>query len=110
MGPKLLTERALAIEAVENRGQFFFGNTWPFIFDGDENRAAVMSRRQPDFAQRCAERYRVPDNVEKHLGQPRFDSSHDKLALTLADCEDQMRRFIRPGRLMDIRQGLEIGR
>ena len=67
MCPELLTERPLGVETVENRGQLFFGNTGSLVFDRDHDRPAIMSRNQPDLAERWAERYRIPDDVAEHL-------------------------------------------
>ena len=104
MCPKLLAERPLGVEAVENRSQLFFGNSGSLIFDGDHNRPTIMSRGQPDFAKRWAERYRIPDDVAEYLGDSRFDPGHDELAVSFADREDQTRRVVRPGRVIDLDQ------
>ena len=85
MCPELLAEWALGVEAVENRRQFFFGDTGSLIFDGNENRPAIMSRGQPDLTEWRAERYRIPDNVAEHLGQSCFDPGHDEFTVLVAD-------------------------
>src|SRR5271169_2972036 len=104
MCPELLAEWPLRVEAVENRRQLFFGNTRSLIFDGDDNRPAVMPRGQPDFAKRWAERHRIPDDVAEHLGQSRFNPGHDEFAVTFSDREHQTRCAVSPSRLMYLGQ------
>src|SRR5438270_11038664 len=107
MCPELLAEWPLRVEAVENRRQLFFRNTGSLVFDGDDNRPAIKSRGQPDFAERWAERYRIADDVAEYLRQSRFDPGHDEFAVTFADCEHQTRCAVPPGRLMKLGQGTQ---
>src|SRR5260370_24764468 len=77
MRPEFLAGWALAVEAVEDRGQLVLGDAGALIFDSDENRPSVEGGGDADLALRRAERDRIGDDVEKNLRGAAFGTRDD---------------------------------
>ena len=74
MGAEFLAGRALAVEAIEDRGQLVFRDAGPVILDGDQHGPPVMARGNrispPGGLNEMALAMRLAEDLDSRVSMP----------------------------------------